>query len=228
VLGSTGAGKSGTVAAIIHSLLQHRAKKDTDGTLRPRIVIIDPHGEYSTAFGDRAIVFRAYDVLAGTEGGRQLRLPYWMMSAEEIRELVIGKTEYEATSENNIVYKALTHARLVARGWVEASRVWTTQHVGGTDPAEPRPTDAQHLPRIATYDPDTPDRFSLDEFVAHIQKEQAMRPKSGKWEAMSPSDFKSHASVLDKLAVLRADPRLKFMMDDQQGQQTDLAEVIER
>lgn len=122
VLGSTGSGKSGTVAAIIHSLLRHHAKRDTNEKLRPRIVVIDPHGEYATSFGARGVVFRAYDVLAGTERGQLLRLSYWIMSAEEFRELVVGKTEYEATSENNIVLKALTHARLVSGGWVEPSR----------------------------------------------------------------------------------------------------------
>src|SRR5690606_6465407 len=44
ILGSTGSGKSGAVAALIHSILDHEpivSKK-----AHPRIVIIDPHGEY--------------------------------------------------------------------------------------------------------------------------------------------------------------------------------------
>jgi hypothetical protein len=52
ILGSTGAGKSGAVAALLHSVLEH---KGNDGKpLKPRIVIIDPHGEYGQAFGKRA------------------------------------------------------------------------------------------------------------------------------------------------------------------------------
>jgi hypothetical protein len=229
VLGSTGTGKSGTVAAIVHSLIEHRAKRDATEGLRPRIIVIDPHGEYAAAFGSRAVVFRAYEVLAGKDKGTLLRLPYWVMSAEEFRELVIGKTEYEATSENNIVYKALTHARLVTRGWAEPAREWSGQAVQGRHPAENRATNKEYLARIATYDPDTPDPFSLDEFVAHIAKEQGMRVKAGgKWEEMSPSDFKSHASVLDKLAVLRVDPRLKFMMAEYEKGQGDLGDVLQQ
>jgi hypothetical protein len=229
VLGSTGTGKSGTVAAIIHSLIEHRAKKDADGGLRPRIIVIDPHGEYPAAFGDRAVVLRAYEVLAGKEKDGLLRLPYWVMSAEEFRELVIGKTEYEATSENNIVYKALTHSRLVTRGWVEPARAWSGQAATGRHPADNRPTKKDYVTNIATYDPDTPDPFSLDEFAAHIEREQGMRVKAGgKWEEMSPSDFKSHSSVLDKLGVLRVDPRLKFMMAEYDKGQGDLGDVLQQ
>ncbi len=38
------------------------------------------------------------------------------MSSDEFTSLIIGKTERSATSQNNIVQKALTHARLVAAG----------------------------------------------------------------------------------------------------------------
>lgn len=234
VLGSTGAGKSGTVAAIIHSLLEHKPNQDADVAFRPRVVVIDPHGEYSAAFGSRATVYRAYNTLGAedTDGvrSRRLRLPYWMMTGEEFRDLVIGKTEREATSENNIVYKALAHARLVRRGWAKASQTWEGPVLSGApaDPAEPRPAAAQFAPLIAEYDRDTPDPFLLGEFVAHVKQEQGVRIKSGKWEAVAPSDFKSHDSVLDKLSVLRSDPRLAFMMAEPTANCPDLPEILEQ
>ena len=58
ILGSTGSGKSGTVASILHSVLSHQ----TNGkSISPRIVIIDPHGEYAKAFGNKAVVYKAYN-----------------------------------------------------------------------------------------------------------------------------------------------------------------------
>lgn len=116
VLGATGSGKSATVASLLHSLLSHETASGE--SLRPRVIlVVDPHGEYVNSFGDRATVYRAYDTPGGTESeAKELRLPYWLMNGEEFRDLVIGKTEYEATSENNIVRKALEHARLVERG----------------------------------------------------------------------------------------------------------------
>jgi hypothetical protein len=137
VLGSTGSGKSGAVAAVIHSVLEHKAKGSDE--CRPRIVIIDPHGEYGKSFGDRALVYRAYDPI-GTEEtvGVPIYLPYWLMSADEFRALLIGKTEQEATSQNNIVYKALTYARLVAAGLVSPS----PSNFGGPAPTDGlRPAD---------------------------------------------------------------------------------------
>lgn len=109
ILGSTGAGKSATVTAIIRSILDARRSdgaSSASANFRPRIVLIDPHGEYSSALGDRCAVFRAYSATSEDVEGQQslqLRLPYWLMTGEEFRDLVIGKTEWEATSENNIV-----------------------------------------------------------------------------------------------------------------------------
>jgi uncharacterized protein len=40
------------------------------------------------------------------------------------------------------------------------------------------------------------------------------------------SDLKSHASVLDKLAVLRTDPRLRFMMTSYEKAHGGLSDVI--
>jgi uncharacterized protein len=227
VLGSTGAGKSATVAAILHALIDHKPNSNNAKTLRPRVVLIDPHGEYTKAFGNRAQVFRAYSATGDDDPViQQLELPYWLLSAEEFRELAIGKSEFEATSENNIVFKAVAHARLVHRGWAEKAKDWSGNADPLVDPADPRATAPENATKIALYDADTPDPFSLDEFERHIRQEQGMRAKSGRWEAMSPSDFKSHASVLDKLKVLRTDSRLAFMMDDHTSGDSDLAQIL--
>ncbi|HRP36945.1 MAG TPA: DUF87 domain-containing protein [Candidatus Dojkabacteria bacterium] len=117
ILGSTGSGKSGTVASILHSVLTHQTKGKT---ISPRIVIIDPHGEYAKAFGNKAVVYKAYnEASAKAVKTEQLKLPYWLMSSDEFRSLVIGKTEFEATSQTNMVYQAVTYARLLNAGLVE-------------------------------------------------------------------------------------------------------------
>lgn len=232
ILGSTGCGKSATVAAIIHALLEHKPYPSKAEQLRPRIIIIDPHGEYAAAFKTRCVVYRAYSTLSDNdpkeqrETCKELRLPYWIMSAEEFRETVIGKSQHEATAENNILYKALIHARLAQRGWIERSHDWKDQPVGQEEPEFPRRTDEKYLSGIASYDRDTPDPFSLQEFINHVEKEQKMRPKSGKWQPLSETDSKPYSSVLDKLTVLRSDPRLAFMMTDLKEGDPDLAEII--
>lgn len=101
VLGSTGAGKSGTVAAIIHSILE-RGDTNSYDKWRPRIIILDPHGEYGSAFAD-------HTKLSSDDG--TLTLPYWLLNFQETVALLIGKTEFVATSQANIVKSALMSAR---------------------------------------------------------------------------------------------------------------------
>jgi uncharacterized protein len=204
VLGSTGSGKSGTVAALIRSVLEHRT--NNGAAMQPRVILIDPHGEYRVAFPDEGTVLRAYEAAAqhADQETTQLRLPYWLMSGDELRSLIIGKTEAEATSQNNVVYKALKHARMVVAGFVQAL---PADPVGDQ---EPQLCAGKTLADISGFDRDRPFRFSLDEFVKHIDKVQGR--KAGKTESASATERKSIDSILDKLSVLRADPRLKFLM----------------
>ena len=216
VLGSTGSGKSGAVAALIHSVLAH--KPQGQDLCSPRIIILDPHGEYGKAFGERAIVYRAYDPI-GTEEteGESIMLPYWLMSAEEFRLLLIGKTEFEATSQNNIVYKALAHARMCHQGLVEPAPV----AYGGPAPAdggEPdlaRPRAGVDRQLIEGFDRDKPRPFTLQEFENHIRFLQAARVQNGALAPITATDFsKGFRSILDKLDVLKLDPRIRSVMKD--------------
>ena len=52
ILGSTGSGKSNAVSIILNQITE---KTDLEGS---RILIIDPHGEYSDSFKDKANVFK--------------------------------------------------------------------------------------------------------------------------------------------------------------------------
>ncbi|WP_454753906.1 ATP-binding protein [Cupriavidus necator] len=206
ILGSTGSGKSGTVAAILHAILDHRSI--TNQSLAPRIVMLDPHGEYAAAFGERAKVFRAYTAAADNDAAvgdvAELRLPYWLMSGDELRSLIVGKTEAEATSQNNIVFKALKHARMVSADIVEA--------LPADAPGE-LPTafkDGQDEASELSFDRDKPIYFSLDEFRRHIDEVQGR--KTGERKNLAESNRKSIDSLLDKLSVLESDPRLAFLM----------------
>lgn len=75
ILGSTGSGKSNSVVAII--------KKITEQMKNSRMVLIDPHGEYASAFPD-AKTFRIGD----TE--RPLYVPFWLMKYDELAYFLVG------------------------------------------------------------------------------------------------------------------------------------------
>ena len=90
VVGSTGSGKSGTVARILQEGIKPSDGQATAGILNnSHILIFDLHGEYSTAFPKAKLL----DV-------DSLSLPYWLMNSEELEEMFIESRE--SNSHNQI------------------------------------------------------------------------------------------------------------------------------
>lgn len=81
VVGSTGTGKSTTVAGLVNTLLS--AEKFPSS----RIVLIDIHGEYGKTFKEKANVFR---IIPENEHEKKLVVPYWAMSFDEFVDFTFG------------------------------------------------------------------------------------------------------------------------------------------
>ena len=99
ILGSTGSGKSAATSAVVHSILE---LKENSGEWSPQVIILDPHGEYKKAFPNATVL---------SSDDNNLRLPYWLLNFQETVDLFIGKTEFVATSQANIIKKALLKLR---------------------------------------------------------------------------------------------------------------------
>ncbi len=93
VLGTTGSGKSCSVTVLLRSIL--------DMAPKAHIILLDPHNEYRRAFPDNA------EIIDPTS----LNLPHWLLNFEESLALFIGKTEFVATSQTNILKDAILFAR---------------------------------------------------------------------------------------------------------------------
>jgi hypothetical protein len=74
IVGTTGSGKSCAVATILRAVI--------DRMPNAHVLLIDPHNEYSSAFGAQAVVLSPMD---------GLHLPYWLFNFEELAELVLGR-----------------------------------------------------------------------------------------------------------------------------------------
>src|SRR5579884_2327334 len=86
VLGSTGSGKSCTVSLIVDAILEQHPNA--------HVLMLDPHNEYASAFGDKAEVLNVDN----------LRLPLWMLDSEEaVRVLVVGGTSAERETQAMIL-----------------------------------------------------------------------------------------------------------------------------
>jgi uncharacterized protein len=94
VLGSTGSGKSCAATLILSAIAAEHPNV--------HIVVLDPHDEYATAFGDLAEVI---DV-------NNLQMPFWFFDLEEaVRILVRGGTAQEQEAQAIILKEAMTRAR---------------------------------------------------------------------------------------------------------------------
>ena len=74
ILGTTGTGKSCTTALILRAIIEENPSA--------HIILLDPHNEYATAFTEWAEVITPHN----------MQLPYWLLTFEEIVEILVGNT----------------------------------------------------------------------------------------------------------------------------------------
>ncbi|MCL6741461.1 DUF87 domain-containing protein [Sphingomonas sp. RB56-2] len=105
VLGSTGTGKSTSVALILHRISQYSPEG--------HIVMIDPHGEYSAAFKSCGELFNVDN----------LQLPYWLMNFEEHCEVFLTTDGSERQRDADILAKCILAARTKSKASEQYGKV---------------------------------------------------------------------------------------------------------
>ncbi|WP_027183290.1 ATP-binding protein [Desulfovibrio inopinatus] len=93
VLGTSGSGKSCTVAVILRSVL--------NALPNGHIVLLDPHDEYSRCFGEKANIITTDN----------LELPYWFLNFEETVEVLCSGDEAAREMEAAILKDAIYTAK---------------------------------------------------------------------------------------------------------------------
>jgi len=87
IVGTTGCGKSTTVAGFLNSL------SNTENYPSARILVIDIHGEYAKALGERCTVFKiGADIVKGEQ---ELQIPFWALNFEEFTKFAFGSLSNE-------------------------------------------------------------------------------------------------------------------------------------
>ena len=84
ILGSTGSGKSTTVASLLRSIAS--VPDSEDGYPSARILMLDIHGEYTAALSDVATV---YSVDPRTDE-EKLEIPYWALNSADLLNFLTG------------------------------------------------------------------------------------------------------------------------------------------
>lgn len=92
VLGSTGSGKSTTVASLLQSIsVGQNGEKSFPSA---RILLLDVHGEYGKALSGVSRTFRVNPM----EGEEPLFIPYWAMEIGDLLQFLVGKIDEKALS----------------------------------------------------------------------------------------------------------------------------------
>jgi DNA helicase HerA-like ATPase len=102
VLGSTGSGKSTTIASLLRSISVGQG-----GTIAfpsARILLLDVHGEYASALGEVAKTLRVNPA----DGSEALVVPYWAMDVGEVVQFTMGKVEEKALTA---IYDSIFEAK---------------------------------------------------------------------------------------------------------------------
>lgn len=117
VVGTTGSGKSTTVAGLLNVL------SDESRFPSARIIVLDLHGEYGKALGDRANIFKINpDSRKANE--HRLCIPFWALNFDELMRVTFGTLPPDGKARNIILERVLA-AKI---------QTLTAQPIDGVDP----------------------------------------------------------------------------------------------
>lgn len=98
IVGSTGSGKSNTVAKLLRSIA------DTSFP-NASVLVIDPHGEYGSALQGKARVFSIGNVK------HPLVIPYWALSFDELAWFLVDRKSASETPQDAILRDRITSSK---------------------------------------------------------------------------------------------------------------------
>ncbi len=185
ILGSTGSGKSWTVASILEraNSLKH-----------PNILLLDLHGEYASLARNKKDGFAEYFKIAGpgdlkAPGNEILFLPYWLLNREEMLSMLLDR------SDNNAPNQATRFTSLVLEGKREF-----LEKAGRKDV-------------LASFTVDSPVPYELKPLVSALQQDDIAvgtgssgRDKQGPWHGKL-------TRFISRLEAKIADRRYGFLFE---------------
>lgn len=100
IVGSTGSGKSTTVAGLLNALSNQERFPSA------RIIVLDIHGEYSKALKDRANIFKISPNMANPHE-HKLCIPYWALNFDDLIKVSFGQLQADGRAKNFILEKVI-------------------------------------------------------------------------------------------------------------------------
>ena len=232
ILGSTGSGKSTTVAKLLQSI------SGPEKYPSARIVLIDIHGEYGNAFKGNSNVFTVSP--NASKGESELRIPFWGLNYEELVNIFLGKSG--AGSGQYLKDEILTRKQVIQAG--QFKEKIKSENVTVDSPIPFSIHQLWHDIYRRAYsvhgekgtgqsweDGNSTELFQIDENEQPIIGDafQVIPPK---YEAqvsgsrfLSGSPWTKHKQLIDSIATKLRDPRLKFLFEPRHYTPNALGEV---
>lgn len=104
VVGTTGSGKSTTVASLLNAL------SDPEKYPSSRILVFDIHGEYGKALGDRANIFKVNSDKSEGSKEKELYIPFWALNFDELCDISFG--DFSKEKDRNAVLERILKEKL--------------------------------------------------------------------------------------------------------------------
>lgn len=104
IVGTTGSGKSTTVASIINALSEKSQYPSS------RILMLDLHGEYGHALRDRANIFKIKADETSKIKEQELSVPFWALNFDELCDICFG--EFSNEKDKNIILERIHKYKL--------------------------------------------------------------------------------------------------------------------
>jgi hypothetical protein len=106
IVGTTGSGKSTTVASILNAI------SDPSKYPSARIIVFDLHGEYANALKERANVFKVNADKTKGSIEKELFIPFWALNFEELCHISFGK--FNSEKDENIILERISLAKRIS------------------------------------------------------------------------------------------------------------------
>jgi DNA helicase HerA-like ATPase len=165
ILGSTGSGKSNSVACFLKAM--------TDGAYpSARVVVIDPHGEYRAALQNRARVFSIGDTTY------PLTLPYWALSFDELAWFLVDRRTAAESIQDSILRDHIFRQKRECCSELRAGAVDSDEITVDA----PIPFSVRQL----WYDLDRAERLTYED----MPRAQEALVKEGDPDTLTPAQFK--------------------------------------
>lgn len=185
ILGSTGTGKSCGVTVILRAILEQNEQA--------HILLLDPHNEYAHCFGQSAEVITPDD----------LQLPFWLLTFEELVEVVLGKTS------------DTTHAIEIFAELIPIAKARYAANRGRENGAVLK----RGVGQSGNYTIDTPVPYRVSDLMSMLEERMGRLENRG--------DVGPYRQLKSRLETISGDPRYAFMFGSLTVQD-HMAEIVGR